>query len=291
MTSQTIQQSADQSADLPRTPAEIYEQWFVPAVFDPLASQLVDAIQPRPGTRVLDVACGTGILARRLASMTRPTGHVTGLDLSPAMIGVARAAAEHETLSIEWYAGRAESLPFPDGSFDLVTCQQGLQFAVDRAAAASELYRVLTDGGSVAVCVWQALHKHPVYAALHAAMQRVLNTPAMATPFSLGDTDLRRLLNDGGFADVVITPVTITASFTQPERYVELQIEAASAAIPLLQQLDAAARAKLIAGIRTELEEPIRELTVDDRLRFPMYAYLAQAHRPATENSRAASPA
>jgi len=264
---------------------------LVPAVFDPLASQVIDAIQPQPATRVLDVACGTGILARRLASAIGPTGNVTGLDLSPAMIDIARNAAEREALSIDWHVGRAESLPFPDGSFDIVTCQQGLQFASDKAAAASELCRVLTDGASVAVCVWQALDKHPVYAALHAAVQHVLNTPVMATPFSLGEPELRRLLNDAGFVDVVITPVTITASFPDAERYVELQIEGASAALPQLQQLGAAGRSEVIAGIRAEMEEQIRDRTVDGGLRFPLHAHLAQAHRPGSDDSRAPSSA
>jgi len=285
MTSETIQQPAPQSDNAPRTPADIYEQWFVPALFNPLASLVVDAIQPRPGTRALDVACGTGILARRLAAAIGPNANVVGLDLSPAMIGAARAAAERESLAIEWHVGRAESLPFPDGSYDLVTCQQGLQFAVDRAAAVRELYRVLTIGGSAAVCVWQALDKHPVYAALNAAMERVLDTPAMATPFSLGEAELRHLLTDTGFVDATITPVTVTASFTQPERYVELQIEAVSAGIPLLQHLDAAARAKLSAGVRVEMQELIREMSLGNRLQFPMHAYLAQAHRPGLPNA------
>jgi SAM-dependent methyltransferase len=282
MTIQPMQQSTEQLADLPRTPAEIYEQWFVPALFNPLATRVVDAIPARPGTRVLDVACGTGILARRLASAIGPTARITGLDLSPAMIAVARGAAERESLNVDWQVGRAESLPFSDGSFDLVTCQQGLQFAVDRTAAASELFRVLAEGGSAAVCVWQSLDEHPVYTALHAVMQRVLNTPAMASPFSLGEAELRALLSDAGFGDVLITPLTIAASFAQPERYVEFQIEAVSAAIPMLQQLEPAERAKLIAGVRPEMEELIRELTVGDRLTFPMHAYLAQAQRRTT---------
>jgi SAM-dependent methyltransferase len=284
---QTVQHSASQSADVPRSPADVYEQWFVPAMFNPLASHLLDAIRPEPGTRALDVACGTGILARRLAAAIGPNPKVTGLDLSPAMIASARAAAERESLNLEWHVGRAESLPFADASFDLVTCQQGLQFTVDRDAAVRDLYRVLTDGGRATVCVWQALDMHPVYAMLHTAMQRVLNTQAMATPFSLSEVELERLLNVAGFADVVITPVTITASFSQPERYVELQIEALSAGIPLLQQLDAADRAKLVAGVSGDMEELVREMTVEDRLQFPMHAYLAQARRPTSSHTAA----
>jgi SAM-dependent methyltransferase len=277
---QAVEHSTPQSADVPSNPADIYEQWFVPAMFNPMASRLLDAIRLETGTRALDVACGTGIVARRLAAAYGRNGSVTGLDLSPAMIAVARAAAERESLNLEWHVGRLETLPFADSSFDLVTCQQGLQFAVDREAAVRNLYRVLTPGGRAAICVWQSLEQHPVYVLLHTAMQRVLNTQAMATPFSLPGAELERLLNGAGFVDVVITPVTITASFDQPERYVEFQIEALSAGIPLLQQLDAGERAKLVAGVSGDMEEVVRELTIENRLQFPMYAYLAQARRP-----------
>ncbi len=277
---QTVQQATAQPVDAPRTPADIYEQWFVPAMFSPLASRMVDAIQPRPGTRALDVACGSGILARRVASAIGANASVVGLDLSPAMIGAARAAAERESLNIEWHVGRAESLPFGDNSFDLVTCQQGLQFTVDRMAAVREMYRVLSDGGMVAVCVWQPLDRHPVYVTLHGAMQRVLNTPAMAAPFSLAEIELGRLLTEAGFRKVAIKPVTLTASFSEADRYVELQMEAVSAGIPALQQLDRTERARLIEGVRAETEEFIRGLVVNDRLEFSMHAYLALARRP-----------
>ena len=88
-------------------------------------------------------------------------------------------------------------------------------------------------------------------------------------------------MRHAGFAGVEITPITITANFMLAERYAELQIEAASAAIPLLQQLDPTSRATLIEGVRREMEAPIRAQAVDGQLRFPMHAYLAQAHRPA----------
>jgi SAM-dependent methyltransferase len=200
------------------------------------------------------------------------------VDISPAMLAVACPAAERDGVSIEWQVGRSESLPFPDRGFDLVVSQQGLQFAVDKPAAVAEMRRALAPGGRVAVCVWQGLDRHPIYAAVHVAVLRVLHAPAMQTPFSLGDTELRTLLVEAGFDDVRIEPISIEARFTHAERYVELQIQATSAAIPILQQLDAFERAELIEGIRKELEAPIREYTVDGELRFPMHSYLAQAH-------------
>jgi ubiquinone/menaquinone biosynthesis C-methylase UbiE len=101
-------------------PAEGYESYMVPALFGPWATNLIQAADPRPGDRVLDVGCGTGIVARQVASRLGARGAVTGVDLSPNMLAVARATAAREGMAIEWREGSAEQLPFPESSFDLV---------------------------------------------------------------------------------------------------------------------------------------------------------------------------
>src|SRR5262249_10357717 len=163
----------------------IYEQWLVPSKFEALTDRLLAALQPRRGLCALDVACGTGIVARKIAGGVGPSGRGTGPDLSPAMLAVARPTDERGTPDLDRHTGRAESLPFADASFDLVVCQQGLQFTVDKPASVAEMRRVLAPGGSVAASVWQGLDKHPVYAALHSAVLRVLHAPAFQAPFSL----------------------------------------------------------------------------------------------------------
>ena len=109
-------------------PASIYEEWFVPALFAPLAREVLAHTNIAADARLLDVACGTGIVARSVASRLGPEGRVVGLDFSPAMLAAARRAAEREGLDIEWREGSALDLPFADGIFDLVTCQMGMQF-------------------------------------------------------------------------------------------------------------------------------------------------------------------
>src|SRR5688572_26129723 len=109
------------------SPAAIYEEWFVPAVFAPLARAVIGATDLPPDARVLDVACGTGIVARTVAGMPGFGGRVVGLDFSPAMLAVARRAAECEGLEIEWRQGSALELPFEDGAFDVAFCQMGMQ--------------------------------------------------------------------------------------------------------------------------------------------------------------------
>src|SRR5918995_3881942 len=139
-----------QSTDVqvPVNPAETYERYMVPALFAPAAEHLLAVARLRPGERVLDVGTGTGIVARLAAPNVGPTGRVAGLDASPAMLSVARAMAAEEGLSIEWQEGRAEALPYPDESFDLVLSQFALMFFTDRAGALSEMWRgVIPRGG------------------------------------------------------------------------------------------------------------------------------------------------
>src|SRR5712664_1454339 len=109
---------------------EIYERHMVPAIFGPWAVDLVKLAALIPGERVLDVACGTGIVARLAAERVGPMGRVIGLDLNAGMLTVARSASAG-TENIEWREGNATALPFADKTFELVLCQQGLQFFPD----------------------------------------------------------------------------------------------------------------------------------------------------------------
>src|SRR5262245_55965205 len=104
-------------------PAEGYERFMVPPLFRPWARRLAEAAAPRPGERILDVACGTGIVAREVAARLGTSATIVAVDASPAMLAVAREAADREGVAIEWHDGQAEALPFGSASFDLVFCQ------------------------------------------------------------------------------------------------------------------------------------------------------------------------
>lgn len=257
-------------------PATIYEEWFVPAVFAPQARQVIDQTEIAPGARVLDVACGSGIVARLIAARGGASGRVVGLDFNPAMLDVARDKSEAEGLEIEWRRGSAQDLPFADGAFDLVLCQHGLQFFPDRGRAVAEMYRVLAPGGQVAIVTWRGLDQHRFFAAYDRAVRGRLDSPALEIPFSLGDpAALGTLLLAAGFSNVSVEPADIEADYTQPDRFIEFQV-IASAAIPSLQSLDATEGDALIGAIREDLAEPVREATVGDRLRFPMKGIVAR---------------
>jgi SAM-dependent methyltransferase len=172
-----------------RSAADVYEDFFVPALFREWAPRVAEAGGISAGQHVLDVACGTGVLAREAALRVGPSGAVAGLDRNQGMLAVARRVAP----AIEWREGMAESLPFPDEKFDAVVSQFGLMFFEDRVAALMEMMRVLRPGGQLAIAVWDALDRTPGYAAMTALLRRLFGeeiADVLRAPFSLGDTDL-----------------------------------------------------------------------------------------------------
>jgi len=152
----------EQTYALSTDAAEFYEAAFVPALFRAWAERLVDAVPIEPGGSALDVACGTGVVARLLAERVGPRGRVVGLDRNDAMLAVARRLRP----DVRWERGDAAALPFDDGSFDLVASQAALMFFGDRLAALRELGRVAGADGRVVVQVPGRLAESPGYLAL-----------------------------------------------------------------------------------------------------------------------------
>jgi ubiquinone/menaquinone biosynthesis C-methylase UbiE len=209
--------------------AELYQRYLVPAIASLWAADLIDRSAPRPGERVLDVACGTGVVAR-LAAERMSSGRVVGLDINAGMLAVARSLSPGAGPSIEWYEGSALAMPFPDASFDLCLCQFGLQFFPDRPAAMREMFRVLQFGGRAALSVFSAIECTPVTNALADALDRCLRPGASSikrSEHSLADADeLRQLAVGHGFRDVSVNTVTQTLRFASPREYVHMQMTA-----------------------------------------------------------------
>src|SRR2546423_530338 len=128
---------------LASTAAEVYQEHLVPAIFGPWAPVVVDRAALRRGERALDVACGTGAVARDAAARVGADGGGVGPALTRGMRGVARVQPRVAGAPVEWREGDATALPFPDGTFDVVLCQLGLQYFPDRPAALREMRRVL----------------------------------------------------------------------------------------------------------------------------------------------------
>jgi ubiquinone/menaquinone biosynthesis C-methylase UbiE len=210
---------------------ENYERYLVPSIFGPWARELVDLPALRYGDRVLDVACGTGIVARLAAERVRG-GRVVGLDLNPGMIAVARSIAPE----IEWQEGNGLEISSPDGSFDVVCCQQGLQFFSDRHAAAGQMRRVLVQGGRLALACWSSIAESPGFGALLAALQRHCpdGVGTMLAPFSLSDSEeLSRLLREAGFKEVRVKLKSRTLDFPSISEFVRQYVSGSPLAGPV----------------------------------------------------------
>lgn len=184
---------------------ENYERFFVPAIGAPLASDLIGLATLRPGERVLDVACGTGVVARLASQQVGPNGTVAGLDINPGMLSVARSTTLPEG-SIEWYEASAESMPLPDEAFDVVLCQLSLQFMPDKLTALQEMRRVLVHDGRMLLNVPGSAGL--IFAILADAMERRISTEAagfVRQVFSLNDTsELEQLTREAGFRNVTV---------------------------------------------------------------------------------------
>lgn len=166
--------------------AEAYEAIFVQAIISKWAEKVADTVQLQPGDRILDVACGTGVFAREAARRVAGRGSVSGVDINPGMLAVARRLGPE----IDWRQGSAEELPFPDEMFDAVVCQFGLMFFQDRHKAVQEMRRVLAPGGRLAAAVWSSLESTPGYAAEVDLVRRMVGdraAQALTAPFVLGD--------------------------------------------------------------------------------------------------------
>jgi len=204
--------------------ARAYEDLFVPALFRQWAPLLAKVAHVGPGNRVLDVACGTGILARELAAQVGTAGSVAGLDLMPGMVEVAKQIAS----SIEWKQGTAEELPFPDQSFDVVVSQFGLMFFPDRTKSLREMLRVLSPGGHLAVAVWDSLDNTPAIADEVALLERVAGraaADALRAPFVLGNkAELEQLGHDAGISTPTVSTHPGTARFPSIRSLVEADL-------------------------------------------------------------------
>src|SRR5262245_12725853 len=203
--------------------AEIYEEFFLPALFAEWSGRLIGAAKIRVGERVLDVACGTGVLGRAVADRVGDDGEVVGLDVNDGMLAVARRKAP----GIQWKQGRAESLPFGDESFDAVLCQFGLMFFEDRAAALREMIRVARTGGRVAV--WSSLDAAPGYADVVELLARLFGeeiADALRAPFVLGDRrELEGLCKESGIDRAEIRTVEGMARFPSIDAWMYTDIK------------------------------------------------------------------
>lgn len=234
---------------IPGTPGEIYEQHMVPAIFARWAPALVDVAEVRTGQRVLDVACGTGVVTRLLAERVGSTGRVVGLDFNAGMLVAVRAAAP--SLAIEWLEANAMNMPLPDAAFDAVVCQQGLQFVPDKLAALREMRRVLVPSGRLAMSIWRSVEHAPGFRVLEEALaRRIGSEKAALPPFTLSDGQvIQNMVAGAGFGNVRVRADVKMSRFQSAEHFVRSIVGGAPSMLGALAALGPAVLDAIVAEV------------------------------------------
>lgn len=235
---------------IPLEVAEVYEQKFVPSIFAEWAPHGLDAARVDAGGRLLDAACGTGIVARTAADRVGPNGTIVGLDLNEAMLTVARRVRPDLT----WRQGDVQEIPFDDDSFDSAVCQMALMFLPDRARALAEMGRVVVPAGRVVVVVPASLDAQPAYRPFVDIAVRHAGAEAAAlldTYFNCGDLGtLVATAASAGLEVVDQRTRTGTARFDSAADFVATEVEGS----PLIDRLDDATYAAISHDVATELD-------------------------------------
>ena|SRR5690348_1105279 len=251
---------------------ELYQRFLVPAVTAIWAADLVGQAALRPGERVLDVACGTGVVARIASERVGNTGQVAALDINAGMLAVAQSLPPVIGARISWHEGSVLALPFAAAMFDVVLCQLGLQFFPDRPAALQELRRILVSNGRLALNVFGPIEHNPATFALANALDRRIYpgaSEAKRAEHMLADTgELGMLIAAADFRDVEVRTVSKLVQFSSPAEYVRIQL-AATPLATLIAQYDAASKESLVATLIEDVSAELAPYFGDEGLCFP----------------------
>jgi len=243
--------SSQETFQIPLRAAEAYETKFVPSIFAEWAPIILDAAGVVDGSRVLDVACGTGVVARTAAGIVGVDGAVVGVDLNEAMLTVAARVRP----DLSWRQGTVDALPFPDGAFDATVCQMAFMFFPDRRRAFAEMARVTRTGGAVAIVVPASLDSQPAYRVFVDVAARHAGDEArrlLSTYWNCGDLDaLAGTMREAGLTNIDARTRTGTARFDSAEDFVVTEVEGS----PLVERLEPDVYRGIKGDVGTEMAE------------------------------------
>jgi ubiquinone/menaquinone biosynthesis C-methylase UbiE len=262
---------------------ELYERYIVPAMASWWADNLVDRLALGPGESVLDVACGTGVVARAAAGHVGQSGRVTALDLNSGMLRIGKALPPPPGAAISWLEGSAFSLPFIDETFDAAGCQFGLQFFADRAGALREVRRALKPRGRTALSVFGPIEHNPAAEALSDALDRRIGPGASLAKrqeHALADEEqLLRLMAEAGFGDVTLETTTRCARYPAVADYVRIQLLATPLSA-LTSGQDPSDRERLISTLIADVEDARASYVGEDGFTVPQEIHTVVATNP-----------
>ncbi len=253
---------------------EMYERWLVAPLFRPWAEAVFDEVKLSPGHRVLDIACGTGIVARVARERLGDAGYVAGIDISPDMLAIARTVAP----DIDWREGNASTLPLRDGEqFDVVVCQQGLQFFSDKPAAAAEMRRALVQGGRLVVTTWRSDEEIPFFRELRRVAEQHLG-PVADQRYGYGEAGpIESLLRNAGFGEVRTKTISRTIRFEEDEPFVRLNAMALVGMSAAGKSMDDQQRKRVIEVIVNDRARVAESYSEGPGLAFELSTNLATA--------------
>jgi ubiquinone/menaquinone biosynthesis C-methylase UbiE len=258
----------------PMSLPEVYERFLVEPLFRPFAEEVVNRLHPTPDDSMLDVACGTGIVARCARRRLGPQARIVGVDAAPPMLAVARRADS----TIDWRDGNAMALPVQAGEqFSVVACHQGLQFFQDKPAAVREMRRVLARGGRVAIATWLAPADIPFADGLHKIAERHLGpTVDLRRSFADGRA-FSPLLSEAGFTDIQVEMVSAAVRGIDGPAYARLNAMAIVGMSPKAKTLGDAERAELIERVATDSLPVVDKFTRNGVFEFTLATNVATA--------------
>lgn len=254
---------------LDTTAAEAYEKFLVPTLNQPVTAEALKIASPRPGEKVLDIACGTGIAVRLAASHIAPGGSVTGLDIDPAMIAVARSLVRSpDGVTVDWRCASGMEMPFESGAFDLALCIQGLQYLPDCAAGLVEIRRVLKPGGRFVGVVWSSLEDcRGQHAIVQALTRRGVDVTPILKAYTMGDAGrMRNLAQGAGFNDVETRTGAMTARFASSDRFIEALAAGGPASRLALSKVPEGQRGEF----HGEVKETLRQYEDSEGVKLPL---------------------
>ena len=257
--------------------AELYEKYTVPTGAQPAAARLLEHIELRATDRVLDAACGTGIVIRLIAQKKTTVAQATGLDLNESMLAVARSVEPDTNFPIFWKQGDLCKLPFTDSEFDVVLCNHGFQFVPDKLEALNEIKRVLVKGGRLGFSVWSA--EAPMMLAIARSVRRHIGeelVKSVLAPFSYRDgSAIESLLMSAGFSEITIKNIKFSRRFPATSN-VALDVIERSA-----YSKEVASESKEVrTAIASEVFESMQAYRRGDELVEPLQNFVVQARTP-----------
>ena len=263
----------DTNWQLHRGSSEAYHRYIGKTIVSPWTEDLIEAAGVKPGHHVLDVACGTGLVAQEAARKVGDVGRVVGLDVNRGMLDMARSIGEQP---IEWQQGDVAEMPFGDSEFDVVLCNQGLQFFADKSGALKEMNRVLKPRGRMALNVFRSIEHCPWQRAVADALERHVSPETAAVirwSFSLDDPDeIRGLILGAEFQEVHIR---IESKWIHHPSIAEF-LPGYLASTPVA---DLFTDDKVLSVLLTDVSDSLRQHIDDDGLAAPVQCHVVTARK------------